>query len=121
MAYADGDRQREYQRNWMRKRREAYFNGKRCEQCGSTQDLELDHIDPSKKLSHKIWSWSAKRRAAELSKCQVLCTDCHWKKTLSERPQPKHGGGMYKHGCRCDKCVQWNRDRVNRQRRKLAA
>lgn len=121
VSYSDGKLQREYQRNWIRKRRAAYFNGKSCAHCGSTSELELDHIDRTKKLSHNVWSWSAPRRAAELAKCQVLCSDCHLKKSLAERPKPKHGGGMYKHGCRCDKCVQWNRDRVNRQRGKLIA
>lgn len=113
-------RKREYQRNWMRNRRAEYFNGKSCNHCGSIHELELDHIDPTKKVSHKIWSWSAARREAELAKCQVLCSDCHAKKTAAERPKPKHGGGMYKHGCRCHECVQWNRDRVARGRGKPA-
>jgi len=45
--------------------------------CGSWKKLELDHIDPKTKESHKIWSWSEERRNKELKKCQVLCYDCH--------------------------------------------
>lgn len=62
--------------------------------CGSTQGLELDHIDAklkTKKTDHCIWSLSASRRDLELTKCQVLCHTCHIDKTVRclERP---HGG-----------------------------
>ena len=116
-------RKREYQRTWMRNRRAEYFNGKSCNHCGSSRELELDHVDPSKKVSHKIWSWSAERREAELAKCQVLCSDCHLEKTLSERPKPVHGSSaMYRHhGCKCDTCRAGQRDRAReyRARKKL--
>lgn len=79
------DEQRTYHREWVRARRAEFFDGKSCVKCGSRKSLELDHIDPATKVSHKIWSWSAKRRAAEIAKCQVLCTDCHKVKTFSER------------------------------------
>tara|TARA_Y100000593_G_scaffold90405_1_gene176766 strand:- start:4201 stop:4629 length:429 start_codon:yes stop_codon:yes gene_type:complete len=75
------DYMRDYQRQWARKRREAFFDGKSCARCGSTDRMELDHIDPSKKVHHAIWSWSKVRRREELSKCQVLCHECHSAKT----------------------------------------
>jgi len=40
-----------YQKNWVKQRRLNFFNNKSCVQCGSAEKLELDHIDPSKKLS----------------------------------------------------------------------
>lgn len=55
-----------------------------CRQCGSTEDLELDHIDPTTKISHAVWSWSEQRRAEELKKCQVLCHNYHETKTLKQ-------------------------------------
>lgn len=64
----------------MQARRDAWFADKYCESCGSLTDLELDHIDPTMKVSHRIWSWSEERRDAEVAKCQVLCHTCHLKK-----------------------------------------
>lgn len=85
MPYVNKDQQRAYHREWLRKRREAFFAGKSCALCGSSGPLELDHIDASQKVSHRIWSWSEARRSAEIAKCQVLCDDCHLDKTLAER------------------------------------
>jgi 5-methylcytosine-specific restriction endonuclease McrA len=76
---------RRYQRDWKTARRRAWFAGKVCAECGSGSDLQLDHIDPAAKVSHKVWSWSAERRARELDKCQALCRDCHKKRTRGQR------------------------------------
>ena len=118
MTYTDPGRQREYQRLWVKGRRAAFFADKACAKCGSTDRLELDHINPAEKTSHRIWSWSWKRILAEASKCQVLCADCHQQKTYEQRPvKAEHGSaGMYKRGCRCDLCARYNRDRVRLQR-----
>lgn len=73
---------RSYQLRWMNRRREAWLaeNGP-CVRCGSTNRLEVDHRDPTKKVTHLIWSFSKERLEAELAKCQVLCHDCHLRKT----------------------------------------
>lgn len=81
MPYADKQRQAEYQREWMARRRQAYFHDKSCVRCGATDNLELDHVDPAQKVSHRVWSWSEARRAEEISKCQILCRRCHAEKT----------------------------------------
>lgn len=81
MPYKDPDKQREFQRRWMRQRREAFFADKWCVHCGSTARLELDHIFRGGKSDHRIWSWSEARRSAEIAKCQVLCYHCHKAKT----------------------------------------
>jgi 5-methylcytosine-specific restriction endonuclease McrA len=110
MGYLDPEAQRKYQREWRALRRAEWFNGKKCVECGSTQNLELDHIDPSKKVTHNVWSWSKKRRDAELGKCQALCDVCHQKKTIETREvRTDHGRGqMYQnYGCRCVKCRAW--------------
>ena len=45
---------RNYQREWIRKRREKYFVDKTCAKCGSKQQLELHHKDPHVKITHRI-------------------------------------------------------------------
>ena len=78
-------KQRNYQRKWVAKRRADYFADKSCAKCNTTKKkLTLDHIDSTTKVDHKIWSWSAERRNAELAKCQVLCEDCHKEKTAQQ-------------------------------------
>lgn len=88
MSYAERrEYMQEYQRTWVAARRAAWFADKYYVRCGSREDLELDHIDPSTKESHNIWSWSEVRRDAEIAKCQVLCKSCHLLKTISESQQ----------------------------------
>lgn len=76
---------REYRRLWKAKRRADFFKDKKCVKCGSTERLELDHIDPSTKIHHNIWTWKLERRLSEIAKCQVLCHECHRLKTRQER------------------------------------
>ena len=105
---------REYKRQWAAARRADYMAGKSCVICGTTQSLEVDHIDPEQKVSHRIWTWAIPRRDAELAKCQILCTEHHKEKTRADRPIPEHGtisryGSIHK--CRCDLCRRANADR----------
>lgn len=99
---------RRYNREWIAKRRAAWFaiNGP-CVQCKSLVDLRLDHIDPKQKVDHKIWSWSEERRNAELSKCQVLCEPCHKIKTAKDKwdASPHGTQSKYTCGCRCQLCL----------------
>lgn len=105
MPYADPVRQAEYQREWTARRRARWLAGKVCVICGSTEDLQVDHIDPRTKVSHHVWSWSQARREAELAKCQVLCGPHHKEKTKRENYPEMHGHNRYvKHGCRCGPC-----------------
>lgn len=87
MGYKDSEKQSAYQAEWLRRRRDAWFaeHGP-CVNCGSTDRLELDHIDPFAKISHSVWSWRKDRRDAELAKCQVLCHECHAAKSAAELP-----------------------------------
>jgi 5-methylcytosine-specific restriction endonuclease McrA len=93
-------------------------------QCGETErPFEIDHIDPKTKVSHRIWSWSAERREAELAKCQLLCVDCHYKKTGTENATGQnHGETLYAKGCRCEICVSTraaNKKRIRAERKAL--
>ena len=114
MAYKDPAAQREYQRRWMAARRARYLAGMTCVDCGSDDRIEIDHIDRTKKSSHRIWSWSDAKLRAELEKCEPRCRDCHVKRHQQEFR--KHGQGEYKRGCRCDVCVTANREKARRYR-----
>ena len=81
MGYKDPGRRRTYAAAWTARRRADWFAGKTCAQCGSSENLQLDHIDPATKVSHRIWSWAEPRRVAELAKCQPLCATCHTHKS----------------------------------------
>lgn len=98
-----------YSRQWVAKRRQDWFANKTCSKCPSTHRLELHHLDPAKKVSHSIWSWSQSRRDAEIAKCEVLCHECHKIETRKQQSKPLvHGTvhGYKKKGCRCDPCTK---------------
>lgn len=92
-----------------------------CANCGSTDRLEVDHIDRSTKVDHKVWTWAQERRTLELSKCQVLCHKCHKIKTKSEISKPLiHGTSAgYSKGCRCVDCGAAQRSRIYAWRTKV--
>lgn len=122
------DYHREYMRQWIAKRRADWIalNGP-CAECGSSDSLQVDHVDPATKLSHRVWSWAAERREGELAKCQVLCEPCHVAKTREENVV--HGtASRWDAGCECALCrtvgherklagraAQRDRDRVARE------
>lgn len=123
MPMATKEAQREYARQWIAKRRAEWLtaNGPCC-QCGSWDNLEIDHVDRAQKVTHTVWSWRQERRDTELAKCQVLCHSCHCRKTLSagdhlrKVPRPKqttfrHGtlNGYTRWKCRCVDCREAKR------------
>lgn len=112
MVYVDKDKQREYQRQWVANRKAEFFKDKTCARCSSVNKLELDHIEPELKVSHRVWTWTKVKRLEELNKCQILCESCHMDKTLEQRAKTDHGRAqMYQaHKCRCDECRAWKRD-----------
>jgi hypothetical protein len=119
VSYASKEKQRQFQRDWLQRRRNDFFQDKRCVRCGNPDELQLDHVDRDRKVSHRIWSWSKERRDAEIAKCQVLCRTCHQLKTTHEVYGPrKHGPlTMYQHGkCRCQLCREANRLKMARWR-----
>jgi 5-methylcytosine-specific restriction endonuclease McrA len=71
----------EYMKNrWTQRRRAAIAKlGGSCVQCGTTENLQFHHIDPSTKETSigKASSWSETRFQAELIKCELLCDECH--------------------------------------------
>lgn len=84
---------KEYHAEYQRKRhakRKAWaleLLGGKCAHCGTTEDLQFDHIDRHTKLfevSVGFGKYSIKRLENELSKCQLLCASCHIIKTAEE-------------------------------------
>ena len=104
--------------------------GRECASCGSTDDIQFDHIDPTAKeldiLAH--WSASMDRLLPEIAKCQPLCIECHLVKTIDQQ-NLTHGWGPYRHGtsrmyhhhrCRCGLCTLQMRNRMRTRRAQLA-
>lgn len=113
MPYKDMNKQRQYQNERNKRARLDWLEAHGpCVVCGSGNHLEVDHIDPALKVSHRIWSWSLSRRLEELDKCQVLCKSCHVKKTAewNSRPIPHGTDSAYtKRMCRCGECTEAHR------------
>ena len=87
MPYRSIEARREYQRNLYRSRRDAWLRSKggRCVNCGCTEGLQVDHRDPARKITHRVFLLGAERRKKELAKCQPLCATCHRFKTGAQR------------------------------------
>lgn len=84
MPYKNPAKRMEYQREWYAARRAKGIEllGGKCVLCGATEELELDHIDPATKFTHRIFSYNWNKINEELAKCQLLCVPCHFEKTL---------------------------------------
>lgn len=57
--------------------------GGKCVQCGATERLEFDHLEPRTWLAenHNLWTRMAKyRREAAEGKIQLLCKSCNCRK-----------------------------------------
>lgn len=88
--------------------------GGKCKKCGSTENLEFDHIDPKNKcftIGNKLVSRSIRHIEIELKKCQLLCNPCHKEKNKKDNGEAKHGTYyMYRrYKCRCIECKEAER------------
>ena len=104
---------RDYQKSrYHRRRLEAIaFLGGKCVFCGQTENLEFDHVDASSKtynVARILTGGSEQKVQSELEKCQLLCKNCHDKKTYAidgDQKTVEHGGGASgKKNCKCDPC-----------------
>jgi len=119
---------KEYQLNRYHERMVAAIEslGGKCVKCGSTQDLQLDHINPETKkfVISQVWSANEEKFRAELSKCQPLCVTCHKAKTKIESSKPDNHGSYWqykKYGCRCQACCDGfkKQNKIYKERSKL--
>ena len=107
--------------------------GGKCVKCGSTEEIEIDHIDPAKKTFDWgiIHSQTPERIEAEIFLSQLLCKPCHIEKTRVEFSYLRgwnHGTtfGYFTHKCRCPECdkvgtaakVRYNEQRRIRRQKK---
>ena len=59
--------------------------GGKCVWCGTMENLEFDHIDPSQKLfTISAFPYSAEMWWKEVEKCRLLCKSCHKKHSDAE-------------------------------------
>lgn len=59
-----------------------YLSDKSCLRCGNSdwRVLEFDHREPENKHSEigsVLWRWGWARILVEISKCDILCANCH--------------------------------------------
>ena len=95
--------------------------GGKCKKCGSRDCLEFDHIkkeDKSFNISDRLTD-SISKVLKEISKCQLLCKNCHKEKNKKDNGEARHGHiTMYTHyKCRCRAC----KDDYNIRRKKWRA
>lgn len=70
----------------MKKLREAF--GDKCVKCGAKENLHFDHIDPTTKvdsIANMANSKGYQKCYEEALKCQLLCSNCHKKKSIENR------------------------------------
>lgn len=123
----DNEYMREYMKKRYYRRRAAAIEqlGGRCVDCGSTENLQFDHVDRLTKsfdLAKAFAGWSDERIQAELVKCVLRCKPHHDEKSrrVSDLPQVDHGGGKTgKKNCYCDKCAPLKRAYNTRRKREM--
>lgn len=90
MAQDRSEYMRNYQRRWLAQRRARVVAqlGGQCAKCGTTENLEVDHINPATKSpklrssgTGNFWSWRWELVLEELAQCQLLCHQHHVEKT----------------------------------------
>ena len=76
----------EIQRRKIRERKKLLVEmlGGKCESCGTTKNLQFDHIDPTTKSFSIAKKYMSPVVFEEIKKCQLLCYECHLKKTSEE-------------------------------------
>lgn len=107
---------RKYFRDRYKDRRKVLLGllGDKCVKCGSTVDLQFDHIDPTTKTMDigRRMTYSIYTVGKEVQLCQLLCKQCHEIKSVIDgghklmRGSNIHGTHTsYQYYCRCYVCV----------------
>ena len=87
------------------------FLGGKCTKCGSKKNLQIDHIDRTKKGcdNDRAAFRSRSKFLEEMKKCQLLCRPCHTIKTVTvdlgrKMARGTHGTLSSYRYCKCRKC-----------------
>lgn len=78
-----------------------------CAECGSKNDLQFHHRDPSTKsfdIGKKMLSMSWQNLKVELDKCFLMCKECH--KAHHATAKGTHGTLSSYRYCKCSVCKQ---------------
>lgn len=128
------EKNKEYLRKRYAQQRASFLDylGGRCAVCNTTEDLQIDHVDPTQKEFPVSRLWARRdlpKAYTELDKCQLLCEAHHIEKTTSEHkngtikhPPITHGTiyAWMKAKCDCEVCLkakkQWHDERNARRR-----
>lgn len=117
-------------RNDRNRRAAIDYLGGKCVGCETTENLQFDHTDRETMLFRisQFLGMNFEELKIELDKCQLLCTDCHKKKTREELVEAglwdkeiPHGtvNGYMNYSCRCADCRDaWNEYQKLKQYRK---
>ena len=110
----------QYRRNKRKERRSIALEmlGGKCVNCGTTDQLEFDHIDRETKQYNisAIYHYTLEVFINEVNKCQLLCKGCHIEKNIREQigrkpiTENQHGthNSYQVDGCRCHICTKFN-------------
>ena len=129
MGFKNLEQKREYHNNRHKKVMKLIIQhlGGKCVNCGSVENLQIDHIDRTTKLfnvSTGVQNYSMEKVWTEVRKCQLLCKICHRQKGIKvgDIVESKHGSySMYdrrSHGCRCIICKEANSRRAMKFRKR---
>jgi hypothetical protein len=95
---------KKWKQQWQQKRKARIHEllGGKCVVCGATESLEAHHKDPAQKSFNVTAPFAWHRILAELEKCELLCSECHYDK----HGRTGHGKlSMYRrYKCRCELC-----------------
>lgn len=96
-AKKNREKRTETQRLRRRERRKILIEhlGGKCSGCGTTENLQFDHLDRTKKSFNigKCLDYSLEKLLPEIEKCQLLCYDCHEIKSLINHDKDKLAEG----------------------------
>lgn len=93
-------------RYYERRAKALVLLGGHCASCSTTEGLEIDHIDRTTKRYDVGQAGLAEQKFWDevLTKCHLLCRQCHRLKSAQERAV-EHGGGISgKRNCPCAPC-----------------
>lgn len=71
-----------------------YLSDKKCTDCPESDSvvLEFDHLkDKIAGISEKLKCWSWERLLTEIEKCEIVCCNCHRRRTLKRSNSYKIG------------------------------